>query len=116
ALGIDPVADHLLEDAAIGKAAVALALPDEFAVERDLEYAAGAGHERHRADLGAKGREQFLRHPGRSQHPVALGAIGDRDRGLLPLLAHLRFLLASAGSTRLARIWSTRSRSCRLPA
>src|SRR3569623_47132 len=44
---IDAVAHHLLDLLGVGETAVALALPDQLAIEMDLEDAAGAGDERH---------------------------------------------------------------------
>ena len=43
AVGVDAVADQLLDLPGVGEAAIALALPGEFAVEMNLENAAGAG-------------------------------------------------------------------------
>ncbi len=79
AVGVDAVAHQLLQLLDVREAAVALALPDQLAVEPDLEDAAGAGTERHVAELEAEGREHFLRHPGGAQQPVALGAVGDGE-------------------------------------
>src|SRR5690606_30525539 len=103
AVRIDAVAHQLLQDPAVGEAAVALALPDQLAIEADFENAAGAGDEGDGAQLEGEGGEYFLRHPGGAQHPVALGAIGDGE-GWLAGFGHFFFLPASAGSTRLARI------------
>src|SRR5690349_21810043 len=92
--GIDPVADQLLQLLDVGEAAIALALPDQRAVEMDFEDAAGPGHEGHFAHFERKGRKHLLSHPGRSQQPVALRAVDDPEAGLA---AH------SAGSPRLER-------------
>src|SRR5690554_3223817 len=81
ALGPGPVAHQPLQHLGLGKAAVALALPDRLAVERDLEHAAGSRHERHRANILAESRQKLLRHPSGAQQPVALRAINDADVG-----------------------------------
>src|SRR5207237_3531111 len=67
---IDVVADEPFQGFHIGKTAIALALPDQFAAEKDLENAAGAGDQRHAAQFHAKSREQLLGHPAGPQQPV----------------------------------------------
>ncbi len=81
AAGLDDVADPLLQLLRPGKAAVALALPDEIAVDADLEIAAGAGDQRYFAEAVGKSIQQLLRHPAGAQQPVALGTVEDRDTG-----------------------------------
>src|SRR4249920_263307 len=80
---IETVANDLLQPLDVGKAAVALALPDELALIFDPEHPAGAGPQRDLAQILREGREQLLRHPGGPQQPLALSAIGDDDAGLL---------------------------------
>ena len=82
ALGVEQVAHPLLQCLDVGEAAVALALPYDPAVAADLEHAAGAGDQRHLAQLLGEGGEQLLRHPGGAQQPVALAAVGDREARL----------------------------------
>src|SRR5215472_2008752 len=83
--GIEPVADELLQRLDVGKAALALADPDEHALVLDPEDPAGAGLQRHLAQILGEGREQLLRHPGGAQQPLALPAIGDGDARLAGL-------------------------------
>lgn len=83
AAGLDDVADSLFQLLRPGKAAVALALPDEIAIDADLEIAAGGGDQRHFTEAVGKGMQQLLRHPAGAQQPVALGAVEDRDTGFL---------------------------------
>ena len=46
----------------------------------DLEDASGVGDQRDATgQIGAKGGEQFLRHPAGAEHPVAEGAVADGD-------------------------------------
>ncbi|ETH15671.1 transposase, IS481 family [Bordetella pertussis STO1-SEAT-0007] len=78
---IEMVAHPLLEHLGLGKAAVDLAVPQRRAVVVDAEHPAGAGHQGHLAQVGAEGRKQLLRHPGRAQQPLALRAILDGDAG-----------------------------------
>src|SRR5690606_37967 len=80
ALGPRPVAHALLQHLGLGKAAVALSLPDRLAVERDLEHAARARNQRHLPEVDPEGRQTLLRHPCRTQQPLALRAIDDADR------------------------------------
>ena len=53
---VEAVADDLLQRLDVGKAAVALALPDELALVVDPEHPAGAGPQRHFAKVFGKGR------------------------------------------------------------
>src|SRR5690606_9070528 len=41
-------------------------------------------HQRDRRNIGAKGRQQFLRHPCGPQQPLALGAVRNADAGTIP--------------------------------
>ncbi len=79
ALRVDLIADSLLEHLGLGKAAIGLALPDLHIVAADVKYPAGAGHQRHLAEVVAESAEQFLRQPRGAQQPLALGAIRDDD-------------------------------------
>lgn len=81
AAGLDDVADPLFQLPRSGKTAVALALPDQIAIDADLEIAAGGGDQRHFAEAVGKSMQQLLRHPAGAQQPVALGAVEDRDAG-----------------------------------
>src|SRR4051812_36638051 len=77
AAGVDAVAHHLLEVPDVREAAVALAVPDQRAVEVDLVDAPGAGDEPHLTHLERKSRQDLLGHPAGAQQPVALRAVGD---------------------------------------
>ena len=77
----DVVADELLELLDVGEAAVGGARPDGFGVEADFENASRAGPQGDFAQLGFKGGEQLLRHPGRAKQPAALSAVFDFDAG-----------------------------------
>src|SRR5687767_14623722 len=81
AIRVDAVADHLLQHLHIGEPTVALALPDKFPIEADLENTAGAGDQCHLTHFEREGREHLLRHPCCSQQPVALRAVGDDEGG-----------------------------------
>src|SRR5690606_37521703 len=111
AIGPDKIADPLLEHLGVGKTAVTLALPDRFVADPDLEDPARARHERNFADVLAEGRQQLLRHPGRPQQPVALGAVGDGDARLAGCFGHGRLRPRSAApwSRRPPRSWHRRS-------
>ena len=82
-LRFDHVANPLLEFLRPGKAAVALAFPDELVVDADLEIAAGTRDQRHFAKTVRKRLQQFLGHPAGSQQPVALRAVEDGDARLV---------------------------------
>ena len=59
AVGVDDVADALLELLGARKATVALALPDEFIIHANFEIAASAGNERHFTQILTEGGQQF---------------------------------------------------------
>src|SRR4029079_15270933 len=103
AAGVYHVAHQLLEFCGVGKAAVALAVPDRLIVARDGEDAAGAGHQRDLAQISAEGRQQLLRHPAGAQQPVALRAVGDGDaRSGLQHQAALSLAMVSSSTSKLA--------------
>jgi hypothetical protein len=93
AAGLDDVAHALLQLLRSREAAVALALPDQLAVDSDFEIAAGAGESATSPRLSVKGLQQFLRHPAGAQQPVALGAVEDCYTGFV--FSHLGFLSLS---------------------
>ena len=64
AAGGDAVADEAFEFFDLGEARFGLARPDGLAGGTDFENAAGAGDERHAAELLLEGEEQLLGHPG----------------------------------------------------
>lgn len=76
-LGIDLVSHALLQHLGFGEATVQLALPYLHVVAADMKGPAGGRHQRHLAEVVAKGREQLLSQPGGTQHPLALRAVGD---------------------------------------
>src|SRR5262245_55102615 len=88
ALGRHAVADALFQLCDLGESALIFARPYHVAADTHDEHAAGAGDERHAADLLLEGREQLLRHPGRAQQPSALAAILDRYDGAARVGAH----------------------------
>src|SRR5690606_32895518 len=98
AFGIDQIPDALFQHLGFGKAAVALALPDEFAVAGDLEDPAGTRYQGYFPKFRAEGGEQFLRHPGCAQEPLALRAIGDGYPGLRAHAALSRAMVSSSTS------------------
>ena len=83
AVRFDHVAHLLLQFLRTRKAAVALALPDQRAIDADLEIAARAGDQGNFAESVAEGLQQFLSHPAGAQQPVALGAVEDGDTGFV---------------------------------
>lgn len=56
---------------------VGFAVPEGFVVEADFEYSACSGDQSHLPQVSGEGREQFLRQPGGSEQPTALGAVFD---------------------------------------
>jgi hypothetical protein len=116
ALRLDDVAHALFQLLRAGKAAVALALPDERLADADLEIAAGAGNERHFAERIGEGRQKLLGHPARAEQPVALSAIQYGNTRLLP--GHADLLRRSAQHIAAGRAWHAvhgdRSRKCHL--
>src|SRR5712691_10388279 len=100
---IEAVAHALLQGAGVGKTAVDLAIPDDVPVIADLEDAARARHQCHLAKLATEGGQEFLRHPGGAQEPLALRAIADDDAGRGRRghdLVSLRFRSASSQAVR----------------
>src|SRR5690606_1929116 len=83
ALRVEAVAHPLLEHLGVGEPAVGRAVPDQAVAVMDPEHPPGARRQWHRAEIGAEGGQQFLRHPGGAQQPLALGAIGNGDMGKL---------------------------------
>ena len=79
AVRIDLVADPLLEHLGLGETAISLALPELHLVTENVKDPTRAGHQGHLAQVIAKGAEQLLGEPGRTQQPLALGALGDDD-------------------------------------
>ena len=103
AVRVDDVADQLFELRRVRKTAVALAVPDQRVVASDREDAAGARHKRDLAKLVAEGGEKFLRHPGRTQQPLALRAVGDADdRKRRRVQAALSLAMVSSSTSKLA--------------
>src|SRR5690554_3474817 len=75
AAGGETITHTLLELLAVGKAAIALALPQRFVVVEDFEIAAMGRYQGDFFQLLAEGGEQFLRQPGAAQQPLALGTV-----------------------------------------
>src|SRR3546814_10097860 len=71
ALRIQAIAHALLENLRIGEPRVDSAVPQQAVVVMDTEYSPRTRHQGHRREVGAEGRQQFLRHPGGSQQPLA---------------------------------------------
>lgn len=75
----DNVANALFELLGTWKAVVSNPFPYKGVVDSDFEYPASPRGKRYFAKTLAKGLEKLLRHPCRTQQPVALGAIADDD-------------------------------------
>ena len=77
--GRDDVAHELFELFDIRKTSLLSSRPDSFSVDMYFEDAACSGAQRDFANLADESCQDFLRHPGSAQQPVALCAISDSD-------------------------------------
>lgn len=66
---------QLLQLLDVRETSLFLAGPDTGVVYPDFEDAAGAGFQGKFVDHAVEGGEEFLGHPGGSQHPVTAGAV-----------------------------------------
>src|SRR4051794_17463258 len=73
------VADPLLDQLGVDRRTVSAPRPDRLAVHPHLEHAAGAGDERHLAQLLLEGRQHLLRQPRGARQEPAAGAVFDFD-------------------------------------
>lgn len=82
-LGETDIPYPALEFSRIRETLILLAVPDLYVVDGNGEDAAGARDQRDRADIGTERMQQLLSHPAGAQHPVALRAVVDRNRGFV---------------------------------
>jgi hypothetical protein len=75
----DMVSHQLFQLRDLRKSSLGFARPNQRVVCANLKDAAGPRLQRKLGDFLIEGRQQFLRHPGGSQQPTALGAVQDFD-------------------------------------
>ena len=61
AIRVDDIADQLLELGRVRETAVSLAVPDQHVIAGNGEDAAGAGHQRYFAEIGADSQNTLNR-------------------------------------------------------
>src|SRR5690554_6725002 len=77
----DLIPDPLFEYFNVGKAAIALATPDQRVVHPNLEQAGTGRLQAHLAQLVLKGGQQLLSYPAATEQPAAQRAVADQDAG-----------------------------------
>jgi hypothetical protein len=80
-IGIDAIAEALLELLRLGKATFDGAGEERLTVDLDLEYASRTGPQRDLPENVGEGRQELLREPRGSEEETALGAVGDGYSG-----------------------------------